>query len=255
MTDLLTANYTFLNERLAEHYGIPGVYGSYFRKVELTPEFDMRRGLLGKASLMTISAKPNGTMPPIRGKTVMQVFLGVEPPPPPPNVPPLPPQAGVVHGGQKPTMRQQMELHRANEPCASCHKIMDPIGLALENFDAVGAWRVTDDGSPIDPSGMLVDGTKLDGVTGLRNALVKYSPEFVRVVTEKLLIYGLGRGTEYFDMPLVRSIVHDAEKTNYKFSSLVLGVVKSEPFQMNQKLISAGSESKEAPENKKIAQR
>ncbi len=250
VTDLLTANYTFLNERLAIHYGIPGVYGSFFRRVELPPQFDMRRGLLGKASLMTISGKPNGTMPPIRGKTVMQVFLGVEPPPPPPNVPPLPPQAGVLHGGQKPTMRQQMELHRAHEPCASCHKIMDPIGLALENFDAVGAWRLTDDGSPIDPSGMLVDGTKLDGVTGLRNALVKYSPQFVRVVTEKLLIYALGRGTEYYDMPLVRSIVHDAAKDNYKFSSLVLGVVKSEPFQMNQKMISEA-----AQDTKKIAQR
>ena len=250
VTDLLTANYTYLNGRLAIHYGIPGVYGSFFRKVELPAQFDMRRGLLGKASLMTISAKPNGTMPPIRGKTVMQVFLGVEPPPPPPNVPPLPPQAGVLHGGQKPTMRQQMELHRAHEPCASCHKIMDPIGLALENFDAVGAWRLTDDGSPIDPSGMLVDGTKLDGVTGLRNALVKYSPQFVRVVTEKLLIYALGRGTEYYDMPLIRSIVHDAAKDNYKFSSLVLGVVKSEPFQMNQKLISEA-----AQDTKKIAQR
>jgi len=250
VTDLLTANYTFLNERLAKHYGIPNIYGSNFRRVELAPQFDMRRGLLGKGSLMTISAKPSGTMPPIRGKTVMQVFLGVEPPPPPPVVPPLPPQAGVLHGGVQPTMRQQMELHRANEPCSSCHKIMDPIGLSLENFDAVGAWRTTDDGTPIDSAGVLVDGTKLDGVAGLRAALVKYSPQFVRVITEKLMIYGLGRGTEYFDMPLVRSIVHDAEKNNYKFSSLVLGVVKSEPFQMNQKLISEGGQ-----ENKKVASR
>jgi mono/diheme cytochrome c family protein len=250
VTDLLTANYTFLNERLAKHYGIPNIYGSQFRRVELTPAFDMRRGLLGKGSLMTISSKPNGTMPPIRGKTVMQVFLGVEPPPPPPNVPPLPPQAGVLHGGVKPTMRQQMELHRANEPCSTCHKIMDPIGLSLENFNAVGAWRTTDDGAAIEAQGVLVDGTKLDGVAGLRGALVKYSPQFVRVITEKLMIYGLGRGTEYFDMPLVRSIVHDAEKSNYKFSSLVLGVVKSEPFQMNQKMISEG-----AQENKQRASR
>jgi hypothetical protein len=250
VTDLLTANYTFLNERLAKHYGIPNVYGSNFRRVELAPQFDMRRGLLGKGSLMTISSKPNGTMPPIRGKTVMQVFLGVEPPPPPPNVPPLPPQAGVLHGGVKPTMRQQMELHRANEPCSTCHKIMDPIGLSLENFDAVGAWRTNDDGAAIEAEGVLVDGTKLDGVAGLRSALVKYSPQFVRVITEKLLIYGLGRGTEYFDMPLVRSIVHDSEKSNYKFSSLVLGVVKSESFQMNQKLISEGGQ-----EPKKVASR
>jgi len=250
VTDLLTANYTFLNERLAKHYGIPNIYGSNFRRVQLAPQFDMRRGLLGKGSLMTISAKPSGTMPPIRGKTVMQVFLGVEPPPPPPNVPPLPPQEGILHGGVKPTMRQQMEMHRANEPCSTCHKIMDPIGLSLENFDAVGAWRTTDDGTAIDAQGVLVDGTKLDGVPGLRAALVKYSPQFVRVITEKLLIYGLGRGTEYFDMPLVRSIVHDAEKNNYKFSALVLGVVKSEPFQMNQKLISEGGQ-----ENKKVASR
>jgi hypothetical protein len=133
-------------------------------------------------------------------------------------------------------MRQQMEMHRAVEPCASCHKIMDPIGFSLENFDAVGAWRTTDEGSTINPAGMLVDGTKLDGVEGLRSALLRYSPQFVRVATEKLMIYALGRGTEYFDMPLIRSIVHEAQRNNYKFSSLVLGVVKSEPFQMNGKL-------------------
>jgi hypothetical protein len=133
-------------------------------------------------------------------------------------------------------MRQQMEMHRANEPCASCHKIMDPIGLSLENFDAIGQWRTTDDGSPINASGTLVDGTKLNGVTELRGALVKYTPQFARVLTEKLLIYSLGRGTEYFDMPLVRSIVHNAERNNYKFSSFVLGVVKSDAFQMNEKV-------------------
>jgi hypothetical protein len=144
--------------------------------------------------------------------------------------------AGDVHGGHKPTMREQMEMHRAVEPCASCHKIMDPIGFSLENFDAVGHWRLTDDGEPINADGVLVDGQKLNGVTGLRNALVNYSPQFVRVATEKLMIYALGRGTEYFDMPLIRSIVHDAQKDNYRFSSLVLGVVKSEPFQMNEKL-------------------
>jgi hypothetical protein len=166
----------------------------------------------------------------------MQVFLGVEPPSPPPNVPPLKESATDVHGGRKPTMREQMEMHRKNEPCASCHKIMDPIGFALENFDAVGQYRTTDDGSPINAAGQLVDGTKMDGVTGLRSALVKYSPQFVRVVTEKLMIYALGRGTEYYDMPLVRSIVHDAEKDRYRFGSLVLGVVKSAPFQMNEKV-------------------
>jgi Protein of unknown function (DUF1592)/Protein of unknown function (DUF1588)/Protein of unknown function (DUF1587)/Protein of unknown function (DUF1585)/Protein of unknown function (DUF1595)/Cytochrome C oxidase, cbb3-type, subunit III len=233
--DLLDANYTFVNERLAKHYGIPNVYGSYFRRVTLGPEFDARRGLIGKGSLLTVSSQPGRTSPVQRGKTVMQVFLGVEPPAPPPNVPPLPKQEGVLHGGLKPTMRQQMELHRKVEPCASCHKIMDPIGFALENFDAVGAWRDTDDGSPINADGKLVDGSQLNGVAGLRNALLRYSPEFVRVVTEKLMIYALGRGTEYYDMPLIRSIVHNAEP-DYRFSSLVLGVVKSEPFQMNQKI-------------------
>jgi Protein of unknown function (DUF1585)/Protein of unknown function (DUF1588) len=141
-----------------------------------------------------------------------------------------------VHGGAKPTMRQQMEMHRSVEPCASCHKIMDPIGFSLENFDAVGAWRTADDGATINPAGMLVDGSKLDGVDGLRAALLRYSPQFERVATEKLMIYALGRGTEYFDMPLIRSIVRDAQRNNNRFSSLVLGVVKSEPFQMNGKL-------------------
>ena len=189
VTDLLDAKYTFLNERLAKHYGIPGVYGSDFRRVELTPEFDMRRGLLGKASVETISSYPQRTTPTVRGKTIMQIFLGVSPPDPPPNVPQLKDQGAAVHGGAKPTMRQQMEMHRKNAPCSTCHKIMDPIGFSMENFDAVGTWRTTDNGSPIDPSGMLVDGTKLDGVQGMREALLRYSPQFVRVVTEKLFIY------------------------------------------------------------------
>jgi mono/diheme cytochrome c family protein len=236
LTDLLDANYTFVNERLARHYGIPNVYGSAFRRVELGPDFDMRRGLLGKGLIETVTAYPNRTAPTVRGKMVMQLFLGVEPPPPPPNVPPLKETASDVHGGARPTMRQQMEMHRSVEPCASCHKIMDPIGFSLENFDAVGSWRTTDDGAKINPAGVLVDGTKLNGVADLRAAMVRYTPQFTRVATEKLMIYGLGRGTEYFDMPLIRSIVRDAGKNNYKFSSLVLGVVKSEPFQMNGKL-------------------
>ena len=246
VTDLLDANYTFLNERLAKHYGIPNVYGSNFRRVELTPEFDMRRGLLGKASIQTISAYPNRTTPTVRGKTMMQIFLGVEPPPPPVVPPPLKEPEGTVHAGGKPTMRQQIEMHRKNEPCATCHKIMDPIGLSLENFDAIGRWRTTEDGSPIDPAGELVDGSKLNGVTGLRQALLRYSPQFTRVVTEKLMIYALGRGTEHYDMPLIRSIVHQAEKNNYRFSSLVLGVVKSEPFQINQKVQLTGNAQENA---------
>jgi hypothetical protein len=233
--DLLDAKYTFLNERLAKHYGIAGVYGSDFRRVELTPEFDMRRGLLGKASIETITSYPQRTTPTVRGKGIMQIFLGVSPPDPPPNVPTLKDQGTAVHGGAKPTMRQQMEMHRKNAPCSTCHKIMDPIGFSMENFDAVGTWRTTDNGSPIDASGVLVDGSKLDGVKGIREALLRYSPQFVRVVTEKLFIYALGRGTEYYDMPLIRSIVRDSESKNYRFSSLILGIVRSEPFQVNQK--------------------
>jgi hypothetical protein len=233
--DLLNADYTFLNERLAKHYGIPGVYGSDFRRVDLTPEFDMRRGLLGKASVETISSYPQRTTPTVRGKTIMHIFLGVDPPDPPPNVPTLKDQGTAVHGGSKPTMRQQMEMHRSHEPCATCHKIMDPIGFSMENFDAVGHWRTTDNGSPIDPSGKLVDGTKLDGVKGMRDALLRYSPQFVRVITEKLFVYAMGRGTEYYDMPLIRSIVRESKSKNYQFSSLILGIVKSEPFQVNQK--------------------
>ena len=247
VTELLDADYTFVNERLARHYGIPNIYGSAFRRITLGQEFDMRRGLLGKGYLMMISSQPARTSAVQRGKTVMQTFLGVEPPSPPPNVPPLKPTSSDVHGGSKPTIRQQMEMHRTHEPCASCHKIMDPIGFSLENFDAVGHWRTTDDGAPIDPVGVLVDGSKLDGVKGLREALVRYSPQFERVATEKLMIYALGRGTEYFDMPLVRSIVHDAQRNDNRFSSLVLGVVKSEPFQMNVKLPAAGQSSAAAP--------
>jgi mono/diheme cytochrome c family protein len=244
--DLLDANYTFVNERLAKHYGIPNVYGSAFRRVTLGQDLDVRRGLLGKGYLMTVSSQPARTSPVQRGKTVMQVFLGVEPPPPPPNVPALAETKSDPHAA-RPTMRQQMEMHRSVEPCASCHKIMDPIGFSLENFDAIGQWRTTDEGAPINPAGVLVDGTKLNGVADLRNALVRYSPQFVRVATEKLMIYALGRGTEYFDMPLIRSIVHDAERNNYRFSSLVLGVVKSDPFQMNGKIQISGNE-KGAPE-------
>jgi mono/diheme cytochrome c family protein len=234
--DLIDANYTYLNERLAKHYGIPNIYGSNFRRVELPAEFDMRRGLLGQGSLETVSGYPNRTSPTVRGKAMMKIFLGVSPPDPPPNVPKLSEDASATHSLTKPTMRQQMEMHRANEPCATCHKIMDPIGFSLENFDAIGKWRVTDDGSPINPNGQLVDGSPLDGVKGLREAFVRSKPQFMRVVTENLLIYALGRGTEYFDMPLVRSIVKEADQNNDRFSSLVLGIVKSDQFLKNQKI-------------------
>jgi len=177
----------------------------------------------------------------VRGKDMMLFFLGIGPPDPPPNINFPAFDATATHSMTKPTMREQVEMHRAHEPCATCHKIMDPIGLALENFDAIGKWRLTDDGTPIDSSGMLVDGTKINGVTGLRDALIRNKAQFVRVIAEKLMIYGVGRGTEYFDMPEIRAIVHDAEKNNYKFSTLVLGVVKSEQFQMNQKLMTGAA--------------
>ncbi|MBV9399116.1 MAG: DUF1592 domain-containing protein [Bryobacterales bacterium] len=249
VTELLDGNYTFLNERLAKHYGIPGIYGSNFRKVQLAPEFDMRRGLLGKASLLTISAQPNRTSPVGRGKAVMQIFLGVSPPDPPPGVVIKLVASEATHGSAPPSMRQQMEMHRATEPCFSCHKIMDPIGFALENFDAIGQWRTMDGKDPVDAKGALVDGTKMDGLKGLRDALVRYSPQFVRVLTDKLMIYALGRGTEYYDMPLMRQIVHEAEKNNYKFSSFVLGIVKSEPFQTNMKVQMTSNPQ----ENQKVA--
>ena len=239
--DLLDASYTFVNERLAKHYGIPNVYGSHFRRVTLGKDLDVRRGLLGKGFFLEVTSQASRTSPVQRGKSVMQVFLGVSPPNPPPNVViKINSTESDVHGAAKPTMRQQMEMHRVNEPCKSCHAIMDPIGFSLENFDAVGAWRTKDAGSPIDATGLLVDGSQLDGVTGLRDALLRYKPQFVRVATEHLLTYALGRGVEYYDMPLVREIVHDAERNQYRVSSLILGVMKSEPFQYNVKGMTYG---------------
>ena len=210
--DLLTADYTFVNERLAKHYGIPNIYGPQFRRVTLPPELDMRRGLLGKGALLTVTSNAARTSPVARGKWFLQTFLGVSPPDPPPNVPALKEQAGGLDRQREGAdhARRRMEAHHTNPACATCHKIFEPIGLALENFDAVGAWRTQDDGSPIDATGVLVDGTKVDGVASLRDALVRYSDQFVRVVTEKLLTYALGRGVEYQDMPLVRSIVRDS---------------------------------------------
>jgi len=234
--DLLTADYTFVNERLAKHYGIPNVYGEQFRRVTLPPELDMRRGLLGKGALLTVTSNAARTSPVARGKWYLQTFLGVSPPDPPPNVPALKERTVDSTGNAKaPTIRETLEAHRANAVCASCHKIFEPMGIALENFDAVGAWRTQDEGTPIDASGVLVDGTKLDGVASLRGATVRYSDQFVRVVTEKLLTYALGRGVEDGDMPIVRSIVRDSAPSQYRISSIVLGIVKSDPFQMNQK--------------------
>jgi hypothetical protein len=246
--DLLNGDYTFLNERLARHYGIPGVYGSHFRRVTLGQEFDMRRGLLGKGAILLATSISDRTSPVERGKWVLTNILGVIPPDPPPNVPPLKPSGNGQVGEQ--SMRQRMEEHRQNAACASCHKMMDPIGFTLENFDAVGRWRTRAAGKPLDVSGQLTDGAKIEGVVGLRQALERYSPQFMRTFTEKLLTYALGRGVDSQDMPVVRDIVRQAARDDYRFSSLVLGIVTSAPFQMNrvgQPVGQAFSPSKAAP--------
>jgi hypothetical protein len=225
--DLLTADYTFLNERLARHYGIGGIYGSQFRRVAVRDDF--RRGLLGQGSILALTSKAERTSPVVRGKWILENILGMPVPPPPPDVPAL----KENKDRDKPlTMREQMVEHRANAVCASCHKTMDPIGLALENFDAVGAWRTRDAGGPIDVSGVLADGTKVNGVVDLRNAIVSRPDMFAGTVTEKLLTYALGRGLDYRDMPAVRAIVREAAQNNYKMSSIILGVIRSTPFQM-----------------------
>jgi mono/diheme cytochrome c family protein len=234
--DLLTANYTFVNERLAKEYGIPNIYGPQFRRVTLPADLDMRRGLLGKGGLLTVTSNAARTSPVTRGKWFLQTFVGVSPPDPPPNVPAIKERPVDSTGNSKPpTMRQTMEMHHSNPTCASCHTLFEPMGLALENFDAVGAWRTLDGESPIDASGVLVDGTKVDGVASLRQWLMSHSDQFARVVTEKMFTYAMGRGTEYEDMPLIRSIVRESAPGNYKFSSIMMGIVKSPAFQMNMK--------------------
>ena len=232
--DFMTADYTFVNERLARHYDIPNIYGSHFRRVTLADE--RRRGLLGQGSVLMVSSHTDRTSPVVRGKWILDNLLGAPPPAPPANVPPLPDKTSEKTGEAKvPSMREKMEEHRANPACANCHKIMDPIGLSLENFDAVGAWRTHDGGalgSPIDASGELMDGTKIDGVVTLRQALVRQPEIFVGALTEKLLTYALGRGVAYYDMPVVRSIVRDAAQRDYRFSSIIIGIATSTPFQM-----------------------
>jgi cytochrome c5 len=246
--DLLNADYTFVNERLAKHYGIQNVYGPNFRRVTLPTELDVRRGLLGKGALLTVTSNAARTSPVARGKWFLQTFLGVSPPDPPPNVnTTLAERPADAAGNTKaPTMRQIMEAHHTNPACNTCHQIFEPIGLAMENFDAVGAWRSQDQGVPIDASGVLVDGTKVDGVASLREVLMRRSDTFARVIAEKLLTYALGRGVEYEDMPLVRSIVRDSGASKYRFSSLVLNIVKSPAFQMNMKMTDARAEQQRA---------
>ncbi len=231
--DILNADYTFVNERLAKHYGIKNLSGSQFRRVTLGPDMDSRRGLLGKGAFLATSSKPDRTSPVTRGKWIMGNVLGMSPPNPPPDVPPLPPRAADPNA-KEPTMRKKMEDHRVRPDCVQCHRLMDPIGFALENFDATGYWRTTDEGTPINTGTQLFDNTKVGTPVELSNWLSKtYSDQFVAVATEKLLTYGLGRGVEYRDMPLVRQIARDVIANNGRLSAMVLGVVKSRPFQMN----------------------
>jgi len=228
--ELLSADYTFLNERLARHYGIANIYGSHFRRVEL--ETEERRGLLGKGSILAVTSYANRTSPVLRGKWVLENILGTPPPPPPPNIPDL---VESDQDGKALSMREAMEQHRANPVCATCHNAMDPLGFALENFDGIGAWRTTDAGEPIDASGVLPDGTPFRGPAELQRVLLESkSAEFVATATERLLTYALGRGVESYDAPAIRSIIREAAPNNYRWSSLILGIVKSTPFQMRR---------------------
>jgi len=230
--DLLTADYTFVNERLAKHYGIPDIYGSQFRRVTLGPDQDMRRGLLGKGALLTITSEASRTSPVKRGKWYLETFFGVSPPDPPPGVETdlTPPE-----GGPPPSLRAMLEQHRTNPVCASCHRMFEPMGLAMENFDAVGKWRTEDAGNPIDPSDAITDGTRLEGLHSLRELAVRKSDMFARVLTDKLLTYAIGRGLGDEDMPLIRQITRNAAAEDYRFSSLVMGVIQSPAFTMNLK--------------------
>jgi hypothetical protein len=237
IVDLLTADYTFVNERLAKHYGVPYIYGSQFRRIALGPDMDVRKGLLGKGAILATTSKPERNSPVTRGKWIISTLLGVPPPDPPPNVPPLMPKPSDSRGNAKAlSMRQSMLDHRVREDCIRCHALMDPIGFTLENFDAIALWRTEDAGEKILASEVMYDGTKVEGPAGLRKWILGYQDQYVRVATEKLLTYALGRGVEAQDMPLVRKIVRDASRSNYRFSSLVLGVAKSEPFRKNMKL-------------------
>ena len=227
-TELLTANYTFVNGRLARHYGIPNVYGSRFRRVTLRD--DGRSGLLGQGSLLTVTSYANRTSPVLRGKWLLENILGTPPPAPPANVPDLKDD----EASQATSMRARMEQHRKNPVCASCHWMIDPLGFALENFDGIGKWRATEAGTSIDASGTLPDGTTFDGPATFREALLEHRETFIRTLTEKLLTYALGRGVEYYDMPAVRTIMREAALSDDRWSSLILEIVKSPPFQMRR---------------------
>ena len=228
--DLLQADYTFVNERVARHYGIANVMGQEFRRV---PVADERRGILGQGSILLLTSVADRTSPVQRGKWVMEVLLGSPPPPPPPNVPLLE-ETGGAKGGRMLSVRERMEEHRKNPACTSCHKVIDPLGLALENFDVTGKWRIKDGDVAVDPTGELYDGTKMNGPAGLRAALVKHQDAFLLSFTEHLMTYALGRRVEPFDMASVRRVIRDARAQDLKLSAFILGVVNTPAFRMNR---------------------
>jgi hypothetical protein len=231
MFELLTADYTFVNERLAKHYGIPGVVGEAFQRVTYPDE--TRRGLLGQGSVLTLTSHADRTSPVLRGKWVMEVLMGTPPPPPPPGVPALEETAGNKDGRML-TTRERMEMHRASPTCRSCHRFMDPIGLALDNFDVVGKWRIRENGMPLDTRGDFYDGTPVTGPAELRQVLLKRPIPLVRNFTKNMMAYALGRRVEYYDMPEVRRIVAAAEPGDYRMSSFILGVIGSDAFRMQR---------------------
>jgi len=233
LLDLMTADYTFVNERLARHYGMPNIYGSHFRRVTLPDE--TRQGLLGKGAILTVTSHAHRTSPVLRGKWILENVVGSPPPPPLDVVPPFEEDA---HAAKPRSVRERLEQHRRSPACSGCHRIMDPAGLALENFDGTGAWRTRDGGTRgglVDASGQLVDGTTINGVVELRKALLREPETFVKTTTEKLLTYAVGRGLTGSDMPAVRSIVRNARPQNYRFSSVILQIVRSVPFQQRVK--------------------
>jgi hypothetical protein len=241
--ELLTADYTFVNGRLASHYGIPGVLGPDFEMVEYPDA--RRRGLLGHGSILTLTSHASRTSPVLRGKWVMEVLLGAPPPPPPPNVPDLEETEGA-EDGRFLTVRERMEQHRANPACASCHNMIDPIGLALENFDPTGAWRLRDGGNLVDPTGELYDGTPINGVDDLRQALLSRPEVFYRIFTENLMAYALGRRVEYYDMPAIRQITRDAAEQEYRLSAFIHGIVDSPAFRKARAVASPAVAAPEA---------
>jgi hypothetical protein len=256
LLELLNAKYTFVNERLARHYGIPNIYGDQFRRVEVTD--GIRGGLLGQGSILTATSYPNRTSPVLRGKWILDALLGSPPPPPPPNVPALP-EAGEGH--MVVSVRERLSAHRANPACASCHVRMDPLGFALENFDATGRWRTVEANGPadlnphpIDAGGELPDGTKFEGVSGLRRILNERSDQFVCTMTEKLLTFALGRGADWYDAPVIRDALRTVKKDDYHFDTLVTSIVFSRPFQMRMSQPPGDASHPSRPAGQPVAQ-